>query len=130
MDCRGGSTTVDLCSEPECVSSTITFEAANRKAHTPNHGMFKVHRIIFDRDMGRIERTAKDVLKSVRETTSELKEGKEPMLACVRCKTTISLPCWFCGDCAGERSCNIDHQTIFEISLTLIRWCGRKVHLR
>ena len=114
MDCRGGSTTVDLCSEPECVSSTITFEAANRKAHTPNHGMFKVHRIIFDRDIGRIERNAKDVLDLVRETTSELEKGKEPMPGCVQCKTTVSLPCWFCGDCMGERELRLSIEPLLK----------------
>ena len=102
MDCRGGSTTVDLCSEPECIDSTIRFKDTNRKTHTPNHGMFKVHRIIFDRDMGRIERTAKDTLDSARGTLSELEEEEKPMPECVHCKTTISLPCWCCVDCTGE----------------------------
>ena len=103
MDCDGGKTTLDLCSELECVNSTVTSKAANTKAHTPNHGMFKVHRIIFDRDIGRIEKTAKDALNAARRTLSELKEGKEPMPGCVRCKTIISLPCWCCVDCTGER---------------------------
>ena len=107
MDCHDEGTTVDLCSEPECVNSAITFKTADRKAHTPNHGMFKVHRIVFDRDMGRVERTAKDVLDSARGTLSELEEGKGPMPECVHCKTTISLPCWCCVDCTGERELSI-----------------------
>ena len=103
MDCHSEATTVDLCSEPECIDSMVTFKAAGRKTHLPNHGMFKVHRIIFDRDMGRIEKTAKDALTSIRGTLSELKEGEKQIPECIRCKTTISLPCWCCVDCTGER---------------------------
>ena len=103
MDCHSAAATVDLCSEPECVNCTITFKVANRETHLPNHGMFKVHRIIFDRDTGTLERTAKDALDAARRTLSELKEGGNLMPGCVHCKTTISLPCWFCADCTGER---------------------------
>ena len=110
MDCHSESTTVDLCSEPECVNSTITrFRAADLKTHTPNHGMFKVHRIIFSRDLGCIEGNAKDALDSARGTLSELEEEKKPMPECVHCKTTISLPCWFCVDCTGEPEYNIKY---------------------
>ena len=98
-----------MCSsdlEPECIASTVTFKSADRKTHTPDHEMFKVHRIIFDRDTGRIERTAKDALDSARKTLSELEEEEKPMPGCVHCKTTISLPCWCCVDCTGEQVSN------------------------
>ena len=100
MDCRSEDTTVDLCSEPECINST--FEGADRKMHTPSHRMFKIYRIIFDRDLGRVEETAKNALDSARGTLSEF-EGMKPMPECVHCNTTISLPCWYCVDCTGER---------------------------
>lgn len=103
MDCHSEET-FDLCSEPECVNSTVTSKATDKKKHKPNHGMFKVHRIIFDRDTGRIEKTAKDALDAARRTLSELEERKEPVPGCVRCKATISLPCWCCVDCTGERN--------------------------
>ena len=105
-DCHGEDT-FDLCSEPKCVDSTATFNGTDRKTHTPNHGMFKVHRFIFNRDLRKIESAAKDALSSARETLSELEEEKKPMPGCVQCKTTISLPCWFCVDCTGERERNI-----------------------
>ena len=101
MDCHSERTTVDLCSKPDCVNSTVTFESTDRKKHLPNHGMFKVHRIIFDRDTGRIEDAAKDALTSARGTLSEPNDG-EPMPECVHCKTAVSLPCWCCVDCTGE----------------------------
>lgn len=103
MDCHSESTTVDLCSEPECIASTVTFKGTDRKTHRPNHGMFKVHRIIFDRDMGRIEKTAKDALDAARGTLSELKEEGNPMPGCVHCGATMSLPCWCCVDCTGKQ---------------------------
>lgn len=102
MDCHSERTTVDLCSEPECIDSTVMFKAADRKTHLPNHGMFKVHRIIFDRDVGRIEKTAKDALTSARGTLSELVEQEKPMPECVHCKTAILLPCWYCAECTGQ----------------------------
>ena len=101
MDCRGDDT-VDLCSEPECVNSTVTFGTADRKAHTPNHEMFKVYRIIFERDVGRVENAAKGAVKAARGTLSKLEEEKKPMPVCAHCKATISLPCWYCVECAGE----------------------------
>lgn len=103
MDCHNGTTTVDLCSEPECINSAITFEATDRKPHLPTHGMFKVCRIIFDRDIGRIESVAKDALNAARGTILRLQKEKKQMPECVRCKTTVSFPCWCCVECAGER---------------------------
>jgi hypothetical protein len=108
MDCHSASTTVDLCSELECIDSTVTFKSTDRKTHLPNHGMFKVHRIIFDRDMGKIEKTAKSALDTAQETLSELKEAEKPMPGCAGCKTTISLPCWCCVDCTGEEESSIE----------------------
>jgi len=108
MDCRSQLTTVDFCSEPECINCTVVFTAAERKPHSPNHGMFKVHRIIFDRDIGRIEKTAQEALDSVQGTLSELAEGEEPMPECVHCTTAISLPCWCCVECTGEREYGIE----------------------
>ena len=103
MDCHSETETLDLCSELDCVNSTVTFRTPDDlKTHSPNHGMFKVHRIIFDRDMGRVENNAKDALTSARGTLSRLKEEGKPMPECVRCKITISLPCWCCVDCTGE----------------------------
>ena len=103
MDYYHESATVDLCSEPECLNSTITFDTANTKPHTPNHAMFKVNRIIFDRDIRAIKSVVGYALTLAQESTSKLEKGKEPMLGCVQCKTTISLPCWVCVDCTGER---------------------------
>jgi len=102
MDCHSIRTTVDLCSEPECINCTVKFAATDRKTHLPSHGMFKVHRIIFDRDVGRIEKTAKEALDSAQGTISQLVEGEEPLPGCAHCETTISLPCWCCVECTGE----------------------------
>ena len=51
MDCHGEST-VDLCSEPECLNSVVTLERHRglMPPHTPNHNVLKVHRILFNRD--------------------------------------------------------------------------------
>ena len=102
MDCNSERWTLDLCSEPDCINSVVKFEASGKKqVHLPTHEMFKVHRIIFDRDTRRIENTAKDALASARATLLELEEG-QPKPECTHCKTAISLPCWYCVDCAGE----------------------------
>ena len=103
MDCHD-KTTVDLCSEPECLNATAALE--NRKdlktPHTPNHSMLKVHRILFNRDTGRADKNAKDALEVAREKLSDLKAQKEPMSKCVHCKEAVSQPCWYCVDCTGE----------------------------
>ena len=110
MDCHSERKTLDLCSEPHCVNSTIPFEPADGKKHLPNHGMFKVHRMIFDRDMKRIEDDAKYELASVRGTLSKLEKEGEPMPECMRCKTTVLLPCWCCVDCIGEWELSVEPQ--------------------
>ena len=74
MDCHNDTTTVDLCSEPECVNSAITFKEAGKKTHLPRHGMFKVYRILFDRDSARVENGAKSALEFAQNTLSKLKE--------------------------------------------------------
>ena len=103
MDCHD-KTTVDLCSEPECLNSVITLESRPdlRAPHTPNHNMLKVHRILFNRDTARTERNAKDALEAARRTLSELK--KKPMPKCIHCQNVVSLPCWYCVDCTSEFS--------------------------
>jgi len=102
MDCHSDKTTVDLCSEPECVNSTIKFKEADRKTHLPSHGMFKVYRVLFNRDTAMVENAAKRALESAQVTLSGLKEEGKPMPACVHCGVTILLPCWFCVECTGE----------------------------
>ena len=99
MDCHSDTTTIDLCSEPDCINSTFKFRDV--KTHLPTHGMFKIHRIIFDRDMKRIEDAAKDALTSAQGTLSGHRRGR-PMPECAPCKTTVSFPCWFCVDCTSE----------------------------
>jgi hypothetical protein len=103
MDCHD-KTTVDLCSEPECLNSVVTLEdRPDLKApHTPNHNMLKVHRIFFSRDTARTERNAKDALDDALQTLSDLEAKKKPMPECVKCQIVVSLPCWYCVDCTGE----------------------------
>ena len=103
MDCHDKSTTVDLCSEPECLDSVVTFDSRSDLApHTPNHNVLKVHRIFFNRDTARTERNAKDALETARQTLSDLEAEKEPMPQCVQCENVVSLPCWYCADCTSE----------------------------
>jgi hypothetical protein len=107
-DCRNEETSVNLCSEPECINSTVTFEEADRQAHLPNHGMFKVHRMIFDRDTAIIGNLAQDALDSARESMSQNKKGRKSKPKCAHCKNTVSLPCWRCVECTGERETSIE----------------------
>ena len=108
MDCHD-KTTVDLCSKPKCIDSVLALK--NRPdfkgPHTPNHNMLKVHRILFDRDMARAERNAKDALEAARQTLSELKLKKKPMPKCIHCQKVVSLPCWYCVDCTSGFSYNL-----------------------
>ena len=127
MDCHNDETTIDLCSRPECVNSTIKFKEAGRKAHFPGHGMFKVYRLLFDRDTARVEKAAKSALKFVQNTLSELKERGKPMPECVHCKKTISLPCWFCTGCTGEWESNAEPQ--LEYLTPIVRYNRDEVHL-
>ena len=104
MDCHNEKWTLDLCSEPDCITSVVKFDASDgSQAHLPTHGVFKIHRIIFDRDTRRIENAAKNALTSARDTLLELEKEGKPMPECMHCKTTTSLPCWCCVDCTGER---------------------------
>jgi len=103
MDCHDKST-VDLCPEPECLNSVVTFEGRPdpKARHSPNHNMLKVHRILFSRDTARAERNAKDALGVAREKLSDLKAKKKFMPQCIHCQNVISLPCWYCADCTSE----------------------------
>lgn len=109
MDCT--KPTRNLCSRSECVHSTVTSEDVDGKLHLPNHGMFKVHRFIFYRDMGRIEKTARDTLKSARKKMiSQFKEEGDPMPICLACETPVSPPCWCCVECMGEWNHKMNHR--------------------
>jgi len=103
MDCHD-RTTVDICSEPECLASTVVLKKRKdlTAPHTPNHSMLKVHRILFSRDTGRAEKNAKDALEVARGVLSDLKTRGEPMPPCAHCKKTVSQPCWYCVDCTSK----------------------------
>lgn len=103
MDCHDPRSTVDLCQEPECLNSVVTFEDRPdlKAGHSPNHNMLKVHRILFNRDTAMAERNAKDALGAAREKLSDLKAKKKPMPQCIHCKDMVSLPCWYCADCTS-----------------------------
>ena len=92
MGCHSDTTTVDLCSESECVNSTITSKEGGRRTHLPSHGMFKFYRILFDRDMVLVGDGAEGALESAQDTLSELKEEGKPTPECVHCKVMLSLP--------------------------------------
>jgi len=101
LDCRG-DTTVDLCSGPECLSSTITFEAVDRRPHLPTHGMIKTHRFIYDTEFGKIEEDAKARLAFIRGMIPQRDEVENRFFNCDTCDTSLSAPCWNCLDCTGE----------------------------
>jgi len=103
MDCHD-KTTVDICSEPECLASSVVLKKRKdlTTPHTPNHSVLKVHRILFSRDTGRAEKNAKDALGVARGVLSDLKAQKEPMPQCAHCKKTVSQPCWYCVDCTSK----------------------------
>ena len=129
IECYNEDDSVDLCSDLECVNSTVKFEGENRKAHLPSHGMFKIRRRVFDRDMGRIERLSKDALDSARGTISQLKKEGKPMPECVHCKKAVPLPCWCCVECTGELGPVAEAK--FVTSLTTATPYGRReVHMR
>ncbi|KAF9781672.1 hypothetical protein BJ322DRAFT_1161455 [Thelephora terrestris] len=100
LDCRNETTLVNLCSEPECVNCTIKFHIPGRKPHLPTHGMFKVHRFVFLRDMARVGGEAKSSLEFARRHFAYI--GVEEGPECAHCKTVVSPPCWFCSDCQEE----------------------------
>lgn len=92
MDSRTAET-VHLCSEPECVDSTVTFGiTGHRKPHLPNHRMFKVRRYIFSRDIARIQKAAMEVLELERENFAWSKKEGGPIRECMSCKSMVSPP--------------------------------------
>jgi len=103
MDCHD-KTTVDFCSEPECLNSVVTSKTRPglKTPHTPNHDMLKVHRILFDRDTAKAEKNAKSALEAARKTILDLQEKKKPMPPCSHCQNAVSLPCWYCVDCTSQ----------------------------
>ena len=103
MDCHFNNT-LDLCSKPECLDSVITPKRLPglEAPHTPNHDMLKVHRILFDKDMARTKKSARDALEVARGTISDLEAEEKPMPGCVCCRNVVSLPCWYCAECTGE----------------------------
>lgn len=124
MDCRRGSTTLDLCSEPECVSCTVRVDGV---VHLPNHGVFKVRRFVFDRDLGKVGDAAKDALNSAREIISRLKKKEKEMPDCVQCKRAVSLPCWCCVECAGE--CRTIEMLMIDRGPEDPGWTHREFHM-
>lgn len=95
---------MNLCSEPTCVNCTVALTLGpvdRRKIHLPNHGMFKVRRHIFSRDIARIQNVTRDTLELERANFSLLKEEGYPIRECLHCKTALSLPCWCCLECTG-----------------------------
>jgi len=82
------------------VNCTIKFHIPGRKPHLPTHGMFKVHRFVFLRDMARVGGEAKSSLEFARRHFAYI--GVEEGPECAHCKTVVSPPCWFCSDCQEE----------------------------
>ena len=103
MDCHDNST-LDLCSEPECLDSVITPKRRSglEVPHTPDHDMLKVRYVLFGRDVARVERSAKEALEAARTTISDLKVKDQPSPGCAYCRNAVSLPCWYCAECTGE----------------------------
>ena len=101
IDCFDQTTSVDFCSKQECVNSTVTFGDSDRKPHLPSHCMFKVHRYLFNKDRERLNVLAANTLGYARMTLLQLKMEGKPLLGCVSCKASVSMPCWYCTECNG-----------------------------
>lgn len=101
LECHDETGSMGLCSKPECVNCTRTFEQADQTSHLPTHGMIKVNRFVFDAHMAEVKEVAKPFFSIGRERISGLDdEGENP--ECIRCKTRVSPPCWHCLECQGE----------------------------
>lgn len=99
MDCHIWKI-IGFCSDPKCPDPRDWYFD---KPHLPSHRTFKVSRIVFDRDIGFTETRVGSMLDSARGTISRLKEEGEPMPKCEYCEIAVSLPCWCCVECPGER---------------------------
>lgn len=108
MDCQRPET-VNICSELECLNSTVTFGVTGSpKPHLPSHGMFKVRRNIFSRDVASIQRAAREALELERENIFSAKEdGAETLWKCIHCKIPVSPPYWRCLECSCEWEYNM-----------------------
>ena len=84
--------------------------------------MFKVHRFIFDRDIAKIEISAKVALHTARETILKVKEEGEQMPECSRCKVVVSLPCWYCAECPREWGENHPLRIIVSADYSVRQW--------
>lgn len=91
---------MNLCSEPECVNSRVKFEDPDRKPHLPTHRMLKTRRFIFDREIARVENAARNDANILHSAILQFREASIPK--CTYCKTVVTLPSWFCAECAGE----------------------------
>ena len=96
MDCLDKST-VDLCSEPECLTSSIIpgltlVDLA--VPHTPSHSMLKVHRLLFDRSIAVQEARSRIILHVARAVISDR----------VKAQGKVMPPCAHCIPCALTRS--------------------------
>lgn len=101
MDCCHGGTIKSFCSNPECLEFV-------EQPHLSNHRVFKISRIVFDRDLGMIETIAGLNLRSARAAISQLEEEGNPMPKCEHCEIAVTLPSWCCVDCLGERDPGIE----------------------
>jgi hypothetical protein len=83
------------------VNSTVRQTGDDEKPHLPTHGILKINRFVFHRDITRIKIGARFTFEYARENISRLDdEGENP--ECVNCKAVVSLPCWVCVECSGE----------------------------
>ncbi|KAJ7093996.1 hypothetical protein B0H15DRAFT_905027 [Mycena belliarum] len=57
--------TIDLCSNPECLTQRVMREDM-QKAHLPHHDLMKVRRVVHMRQFGKTYRDAKEALKRAR----------------------------------------------------------------
>lgn len=107
--------TVDFCSKPGCLGSTIRASDRDRhdllKPHVPTHDLIKVRRNLLQRQLAQAFVRAKNVLTEFRTSFKASGIGRQDTeyadspRCCSGCKIAIEFPCWYCLECLGKSEC-------------------------
>ncbi|KAH9838710.1 uncharacterized protein C8Q71DRAFT_752552 [Rhodofomes roseus] len=105
--------TLDLCSDPRCLASTVTPTQRSDLAspHLPTHDIFQLRKTMYMRERQQYDAQVREALRRSHATLDELDAPDSGpntssmvnrKLRCLGCEGGVKWPCWYCVECDDD----------------------------
>ena len=110
--------TLDLCSNPECLSATVGLDDRPdlTSPHVPSHDFYQLRKTMHARERQQYDAQAREAVRKAHAILNEVDAfqcedpdsvdsgPRDERPTCLSCGDSVMRPCWYCTECDGAYS--------------------------